>query len=132
MDNCPLGRLKRATKKVMILLNYRAARWKLASIIHRKRGRRSISPRLCFDDRPIGLLTACPDSVDDRLSRHASLDRQRPLQRTMSLPSEEEDVDKLAEQFISNFYRLLRMERQVSLTMTCSSRDSSFRYPSSL
>ncbi|MFS7969391.1 hypothetical protein Hanom_Chr09g00808621 [Helianthus anomalus] len=38
--------------------------------------------------------------------------RSFPLQRTTSFP-EEDDVDKRAERFISNFYRQLKMERQV-------------------
>ncbi|KAF5790618.1 hypothetical protein HanXRQr2_Chr09g0385311 [Helianthus annuus] len=50
--------------------------------------------------------------------------RSFPLQRTTSFP-EEDDVDKRAERFISNFYRQLKMERQVSLQRKHTSFESS-------
>ncbi|KAJ0534072.1 hypothetical protein HanRHA438_Chr09g0396991 [Helianthus annuus] len=50
--------------------------------------------------------------------------RSFPLQRTTSFP-EEDDVDKRAERFISNFYRQLKMERQFSLQRKDTSFESS-------
>lgn len=115
MDNWPLLALfKRAAKRVMILLNYSANRWQLASVINRNR---SCRRRLSIMDRP-GLLMACAEPNTDHLSRPGLSDRQRSLQRTLSYgPSEEEDVDGRAEQFISSFYWQIRMERQVSLEL---------------
>ncbi|KAJ0525813.1 hypothetical protein HanHA300_Chr09g0316281 [Helianthus annuus] len=51
--------------------------------------------------------------------------RSFPLQRTTSFPEEDDDVDKRAERFISNFYRQLKMERQVSLQRKDTSFESS-------
>ncbi|KAK3000174.1 hypothetical protein RJ639_023647 [Escallonia herrerae] len=102
-----LGRLRTAVKKVTCLLNFNLNRWRLASII----GASSSKRRLSFNDRP-GLTAACTDDTglnEDTGSAHS-------LQRTVSCPSED-DIDKRADLFISNFYRQLRIERQVSLEL---------------
>lgn len=47
------------------------------------------------------------------------------ISRTTSFPSSsEDDIDKRAEMFIANFYRQLRIERQVSLELRYCRGDS--------
>lgn len=102
-----LGRLRGAVKKIRFLLNFNVNRWKLASII----GASSSNRRLSFNDRPG--LRACMDDSDSNDSGSA---RGR-LQRTISYPSDEDDIDKRADMFIANFHRQLRIERQISLEL---------------
>ncbi|XP_073153597.1 uncharacterized protein [Henckelia pumila] len=93
-----LGRLKRAVNKIKIILNLNVNRWKLASMISKK--------RFSFSDRP-GLRACITDS--DSIS-------SRGIQRTISYPSDD-DVDKRADAFIANFYKQLQIERQISLEL---------------
>ncbi|CAA0837309.1 Unknown protein [Striga hermonthica] len=101
-----LGRLKRAVKKIKILLDFNVNRLKLASII----GSSSSKTRLSFTSRPS--LTAC---VEDFELVH-ELGSTRSFHRTISYPSED-DVDKKADAFIANFYKQLHIERQISLEL---------------
>jgi|UniRef100_A0A2N9IN00 hypothetical protein len=102
-----LTRLKRAVVKIKFLLNFDLNRWHLASVLgHASSSKRQIS----FNDRP-GLRAACSDDIESEESGFS-----RGIQRTMSFPSED-DVDKRAEMFIANFYRQLKIERQISLEL---------------
>ncbi|KAI4376249.1 hypothetical protein MLD38_014034 [Melastoma candidum] len=114
-----IGRLKRAVKKVRLLIDFSIARWRIASLIG-GRGAASSGRRrpLSFNDRP-GLMyyTAGDESESEQDPGSARWSTGGGgIQRTLSYPSEE-DVDGRAEAFISNFYRQLRMERQVSLEL---------------
>lgn len=113
-----LSRLRTAVKKVSILLNLHMNRWRIASmlspsssIVHRIRS---------FNDRPAGLTAACA-SDDETMGAEedlgSSMGSQRHLQRTISYPSDQDDVDQRAEMFIANFRRQLQIERQVSLEL---------------
>ncbi|XP_052200413.1 uncharacterized protein LOC127806886 [Diospyros lotus] len=106
-----LGRLRSAVQKITFLLNFNVNRWRLASIIGASSGNR----RLSFNDRP-GLRAACADDLDSDRSPGSSR-AGRALSRTSSCPSPEIDIDKRAEMFIANFYKQLKMERQVSLQL---------------
>lgn len=134
-----LGRLRTAVKKVTFLMNYNINRWRLASnIIGGRRKQLSFNERFGLtsiisspstDDHDHSNSTSpymspsyeiSPDQGDDQLQKTRSF----PLQRTTSFP-EEDDVDRRAEMFISNFYRQLKMERQVSLQLRYR-KDTSF------
>nr|GMC68572.1 TRIO and F-actin-binding protein [Ipomoea batatas] len=105
-----LGKLKKAVKKIRVLLNFDLNKWKLASMLGSASGkRRAIS----FNGRPG--LRACVEDSDEFNSAESS-PVKGGLQRTTSFPMEE-DVDKRAEMFIANFYRQLRLERQISLEL---------------
>ncbi|CAI9761080.1 unnamed protein product [Fraxinus pennsylvanica] len=104
-----IGRLKRAVKKINFLLNLNVNRWKLASMI----GRSSSKRRLSFNERP-GLREFTEDSNRRNCDQPGSSSRE--LQRTISYPSED-DIDKRADKFIANFYKQLRLERQISLEL---------------
>ncbi|KAH6779443.1 cotton fiber protein [Perilla frutescens var. hirtella] len=101
-----VGRLKRAVKKIKFLLDFNVNRWKLASLI----GASSSKRRLSFTDRP-GIRACLDDSEPDEPGS------ARSLQRTISYPTSEDDVDKKADAFIANFYKQLQIERQVSLEL---------------
>ncbi|GMN52092.1 hypothetical protein TIFTF001_021244 [Ficus carica] len=103
------SRLKRAVKKVRLLLNFNINRWRIASMI----GERSLDRhrRCSFNDRPG--LTAC---ASDSESEDSGSSRGQ-LQRTISYPSDQDDIDQKAEMFIANFRKQLQMERQVSLEL---------------
>ncbi|KAL8191508.1 hypothetical protein R6Q57_028239 [Mikania cordata] len=131
-----LGRLRTAVKKVTFLMNFSINRWQLVSSIIGRGGRtRALSsPPHSFNER-LGLtsIISSPSDQDDhsnwvtpfmtpnsRMSPdQGELQKTRsfPLQRTTSFP-EEDDIDKRADLFISNFYRQLKMERQVSLQLS--------------
>ncbi|XP_027070020.1 uncharacterized protein [Coffea arabica] len=111
-----LGRLRGAVKKIRFLLNFNVNRWKLASII----GASPVKRRLSFNDRPG--LRACIDHDSDSIDSGSA--RERSLQRTISCPSDEDDIDKRAEMFIANFYRQLKIERQISLELRYARADS--------
>ncbi|CAK9137982.1 unnamed protein product [Ilex paraguariensis] len=109
-----LDRLKRAVKKISFLLSFDINRWKLSSMIGASSGR---SRRLSFNDRP-GLRACTKDTESsDSGSSHG-------LQRTLSFPSSEDDIDKRAEMFITNFKRQLQIERQISLKLRYCRGDS--------
>lgn len=124
-----LGRLRRAVKKVKFLLNLNLNRWRIASII----GAGSLSRRtISFNDRP-GLRAWTDDLLINSISSNVGQDddsgsssRVQQIQRTPSLPSDQDDIDKRAGIFIANFRNQLRMERQVSLELRYNRRDTSF------
>ncbi|GFP99457.1 hypothetical protein PHJA_002089800 [Phtheirospermum japonicum] len=103
-----LGKLKRAVKKIKFLINFNVNKLKLASII----GASSSKRRLSFNDRPG--LRACMEDPDLNNDPESSKGR---LQRTISYPSSEDDIDKRADAFIANFYKNLQYERQISLEL---------------
>ncbi|KAK6942433.1 Protein of unknown function DUF761, plant [Dillenia turbinata] len=113
-DTWVLGKLKRAVKKLRLLLNFNINRWLVVSMIRAS----SRKTRLSFNDRP-GLRGFTDDSDDDisDIEKSPAPPKQGiQIQRTISNPSEE-DINKKADLFIENFYKQLRMERQVSLDL---------------
>ena len=110
-----LGPLKRTVKKINFLLNFR--KWRLASSILWNASSSSSSSsgtirRLSFNDRS-GLHGVIEDVESDHQSKPV-----RALERARSHgSSSDDDVDKRAEIFITNFRRQLLMERQVSLQL---------------
>ncbi|CAI9098521.1 OLC1v1035186C1 [Oldenlandia corymbosa var. corymbosa] len=121
-----LGRLRGAVKKIRVLLNFDLNRFKLASLISGASFKRQ-QKRLSFNDRPG--LTAFVDGGQDSDSNGSGGSAGRALQRTISCPSDQEDIDKRAEMFIANFYKQLKMERQISLQLRYT-RGYSFDSPS--
>ncbi|KAL9339384.1 hypothetical protein Peur_068399 [Populus x canadensis] len=103
-----LSRLRRAIKKVKIILNLDMSRWRLASMIGAASSRRH---QLSFNDRPG--LRGCEDIDDEEPEDPGS---SKGLHRTISYQSED-DIDKRAEMFIENFRRQLQIERQISLEL---------------
>lgn len=138
-----LGSLREAITKVRFLLSSSATRWMLLRSLARGGGSGGApARRLSFDARPglLDTIAASPtSSCSSRTSRSASLGTAttRTLSRASSAASPEaltrassssggrspassagdDDVDQRAELFIANFYRQLRMERQVSLQL---------------
>ncbi|KAH8479466.1 hypothetical protein Peur_067627 [Populus x canadensis] len=113
-----LGPLKRTVKKIKFLLNFR--KWRSASSLLWNASYSSSSSsssgmirRLTFNDR-IGLHGVIEDVESDHQSKPV-----RALERVRSHDgsSSDDDVDKRAEIFITNFRRQLLMERQVSLQL---------------
>ncbi|KAL9376054.1 hypothetical protein Peur_030174 [Populus x canadensis] len=110
-----LGPLKRTVKKIKFLLNFR--KWRLASSVLWNASSSSSSSgmirRLTFNDR-IGLHGVIEDVESDHQSKPV-----RAIERVRSHDgsSSDDDVDKRAEIFITNFRRQLLMERQVSLQL---------------
>ncbi|XP_015057959.1 uncharacterized protein LOC107004240 [Solanum pennellii] len=111
-----LGKLKRAVKKITFLLNFDINKWKLASYLIGKKPYHQLSfNEKILQKQPTGLNVICNDENDDQdLAKNGS---SKGLQRTMSYPSSEDDIDKRAEMFIANFYNQLRLERQISLEL---------------
>ncbi|KAJ1268681.1 hypothetical protein BS78_07G153300 [Paspalum vaginatum] len=138
-----LGALREAIGKVRFVLSFSATRWMLLAS-SAAAARRAPARRLSFDARP-GLLEvegsivapSPASSSSSRMSRSASLGTAtaRSLSRTSNAASPaaqmkrtsssvagspyagDDDIDQRAEMFIANFYRQLRMERQVSLQL---------------
>uniref|UniRef100_M1BC74 Uncharacterized protein n=1 Tax=Solanum tuberosum TaxID=4113 RepID=M1BC74_SOLTU len=116
-----LGKLKRAVKKITFLLNFDINKWKLATYLIGS-SRKSLH-QLSFNEKilqkqPTGLNVICIDENDDQdLAKNANNGSFKGLQRTMSYPSSEDDIDKRAEMFIANFYNQLKLERQISLEL---------------
>lgn len=115
-----LGRLKRAVKKITFLLNINVNRFRIASMIigRAPKDKRRVS----FNDRPG--LSACTEDLELLDSPAAGSSRGGGISRTTSLQSSEDDIDKRAEMFIANFYRQLKLERQVSLQLSYCRGDS--------
>ncbi|CAA0819369.1 Unknown protein [Striga hermonthica] len=106
-----LEKLKRAVKKINFLINFNLNKWKLASIIGVSSGKK----RLSFNNRPG--LRACVDDEGPLEPNNSGSSNGRSLQRTISYPSSEDDINKRAEAFIANFYKQLQYERQISLEL---------------
>ncbi|KAJ6732141.1 TRANSLATION FACTOR [Salix purpurea] len=107
-----LGPLKRAFKKISFLLSFR--KWGLSSILWNASSSSSSGTirRLSFNDR-IGLHGVIGDVESDH-----QITPVRALERARSHgSSSDDDIDKRAEIFITNFRRQLLMERQVSLQL---------------
>ncbi|KAL6540819.1 hypothetical protein OROMI_024702 [Orobanche minor] len=113
-----LDKLKRAVKKIKIIMNFNVNRWKLATTFIRSP---SSKRRLSFNDPP-GLTAAFMEDPDPNEPSDSS--RGRLLQRTISYPSSEDDIDKRADVFIANFYKQLQYERQISLELRYCRGDS--------
>ncbi|KAE9602416.1 hypothetical protein Lalb_Chr12g0199341 [Lupinus albus] len=104
-----ISRLKAAVNKVRFILSSTVLSRMLhvASVIRSG----SMSKRnLSFNDRP-GLVLC---SSEKETSSGSS---SRELHRTISFPSDDDDIDRRAEAFIANFRNQLRMERQISLQL---------------
>ena len=124
-----LNKLKNAVKKVTFLMNSNINKWRIVSSFNGGGiGRRRLSS---FNEK-LGL-TMIVSSSDDELeeeedgnlevvcdsgscSRELKSTKSFRVERTRSFP-QEDDIDKRADMFIENFYRQLRMERQVSLQL---------------
>ncbi|KAL5782900.1 hypothetical protein ACOSP7_007929 [Xanthoceras sorbifolium] len=119
-------RFKTAVKKLNFVLNFlkESSKWRrLASIcggVATLSGRR----RWSFNDRHVVGLQHCID--DDYQQESDESSSVRALQRTTSYVnySSDDDIDRRAEIFISNFRRRLLYERQVSLQLRYDRRNS--------
>ncbi|XP_022987374.1 uncharacterized protein LOC111484948 [Cucurbita maxima] len=105
-----LGRLRNAVEKLKFMMKFNIQSWRLAAMLGRTSSR---NLRLSFNESP-GLKVCKEDIIES--SEHSNSSSRGGLQRTPSYASED-DVDKRAEAFIANFYRQLRIERQVSLEL---------------
>ncbi|TQD74494.1 hypothetical protein C1H46_039971 [Malus baccata] len=106
-----LSRLRKAVKKVSLLLNLNVNRWRIASVIGLTIS--SDHRLMSFNDRP-GLRAACSD---ENSSEEDSGSSRGYLQRNISYPLDQDDIDQRAEMFIANFHRQLQVERQISLEL---------------
>ncbi|CAN6547392.1 unnamed protein product [Malus baccata var. baccata] len=106
-----LSRLRKAVRKVSVLLNLNVNRWRIVSMIGRTVS--SNHRLMSLNDHP-GLKVACGDVTS---SEEDSGSSRGNLQRTISYPSDQDDIDQRAEMFIANFRRQLRVERQISLEL---------------
>ncbi|XP_022751820.1 uncharacterized protein LOC111300458 [Durio zibethinus] len=108
-----VGRLKKAVRKINSLLRLNRAKWRFFCFLQSASGGRRLS--LSFNDR-LGL-HGCIENEES--NERGSV---RALQRVTSYAADD-DVDKRAELFISNFRRQLWLERQVSLEQSyCQTR----------
>ncbi|XP_040374617.1 uncharacterized protein LOC121052804 [Rosa chinensis] len=91
-------------------------RWRIASMLSRSSS--TVHCIRSFNDWP-ARLTAAYDSDETAGSEEDSGSSRgsRHLQRTISYPSDQDDIDQKAEMFIANFRRQLQIERQVSLQL---------------
>ncbi|OIW18671.1 hypothetical protein TanjilG_13423 [Lupinus angustifolius] len=105
-----ISRLKAAVNKVRFLLSSTvlSRTWHAASVVL---GGSMSKRNLSFNDRP-GLVLC---SSEEETSTPVSSSRE--LHRTISFPSDDDDIDRRAEAFIANFRNQLRMERQISLQL---------------
>ncbi|ESW26769.1 hypothetical protein PHAVU_003G146800 [Phaseolus vulgaris] len=108
-----LSRLRVAVKKVKLLLSATVLShaWHAANIL---RGVSMSKRQISFNDR--GLMICTPASSEETDSEGLISPPAHTLQRTISCPSDD-DIDKRAEMFITNFRRQLQMERQISLQL---------------
>ncbi|XVE71347.1 hypothetical protein DITRI_Ditri10aG0143700 [Diplodiscus trichospermus] len=120
-----MGRFKKAVKKIKTcrllkinsLLRLNLIKWRISCFLRSASARRRLS--LSFNDR-LGLQGCIEDEAS---SERGSV---RALQRVTSYASDD-DVNKRAELFISNFRRHLLLERQVSLELRyCRTRSLEF------
>lgn len=106
-----LSRLRTAVQKVKLLISSTILNhtWNAAKML---RGASLSNRQLSFNDRP-GLMMCSSDETDSE----GSVSPSPCLQRTISFPSDEDDIDKRSEIFIANFRRQLLLERQISLQL---------------
>ncbi|CAL9162816.1 unnamed protein product [Musa hybrid cultivar] len=133
-----LSRLRGAIHKVRFLLSFDATKWIAISSFKRSL---PVPPRpLTFTARPS--LLDCTDDYYDARSSFALSRTMSPcspasmtpspvpeISRSTSDASSGDDIDQRAERFIENFYRQLRMERQVSLELSYRREKSLERSP---
>ncbi|CAN0918611.1 hypothetical protein LINGRAHAP2_LOCUS30969 [Linum grandiflorum] len=130
------GRLKKAVSKLRILLKFDLHVWRLAASLLTSSSPSSAPSRLISfgsEDRP-GLAAVASEDYDPLLHDDSDIEWHSPpaefittsppsasrseLRRSISRGmSMEDDIDKRAEMFISNFRRQLRIERQISLDL---------------
>ncbi|KDP36408.1 hypothetical protein JCGZ_08677 [Jatropha curcas] len=112
-----LSRLKTAVKKVKILLNLDINRWRLVASFIGASSPTKKNHRLSFNERPG--LRACTndDDAESEYSFFSPSSSSKGLYRTISYPSDQDDIDNRAELFIENFRRQLQIERQISLEL---------------
>ncbi|KAI0504669.1 hypothetical protein KFK09_015621 [Dendrobium nobile] len=135
-----LSRLRQTITKVRFLLSFNLRQWLLSSTATASRR------RLSLDSQPLspGILDATDEHsyywpFDPVISSpppptKPSNSISQPLTRTISrgmsassTASSTDDINQRADDFIENFYRQLRMERQVSLELRyCNGKDSVF------
>lgn len=98
--------LRNAMKKIRFLLSFNISKWRLASLRSSSQRHR----RLSFNDR-----TSLRDCTEDaEFDRSCSI---RRLERMRSYAYSDEDIDMRAEAFISNFYKQLKLQKQVSMEL---------------
>lgn len=115
-----LSRLRTAVQKVKLLISSTILNhtWNAAKML---RGASLSNRQLSFNDRP-GLMMCSSEETDSE----GSVSPSPCLQRTISFPSDEDDIDKRSEIFIANFRRQLLLERQISLQLRyCKEQNSS-------
>ncbi|KAF8086392.1 hypothetical protein N665_0627s0004 [Sinapis alba] len=121
-DGSLLNRLRQAVNKVKFVLSFKINRlWGLVPMLGS-----SSSLRFSFNDRP-GLAAACTEDIepDSAGSSRGALYRAGSYD-----PSSDEDIDNKAEMFIANFYKQLKIERQISLELKYLGKNQSFNYKS--
>ncbi|XP_048434562.1 uncharacterized protein LOC125474653 [Pyrus x bretschneideri] len=106
-----LSRLRKVVRKVSFILNLNVNRWRIVSMIGPTVS--SNQQLMSFNDHP-GLKAACGHETS---SEEDSGSSRGHLQRTISYPSDQDDIDQRAEMFIAKFRRQLRVERQISLEL---------------
>ncbi|XVF48181.1 hypothetical protein PTKIN_Ptkin03bG0170000 [Pterospermum kingtungense] len=107
-----MGRLKKAVKKINSLLRFSLTKWRISCFLKSTSGKRQSLQSWSFNDG-LGLRGFIED--EEGSNERESV---RALQRVTSHgAAADDDVDKRAELFISNFRRQLRLERQVSLEL---------------
>lgn len=107
------SRLRNAMKKVTGLINHKKIRWLLA--LHLRRRSLEMPRRRPFEYLPALTACAADDGNSETTTHGASRLRSRLTSASGCISDYDDDVDKRAEAFIADFYRQLRLERQVSL-----------------
>ncbi|KAK1324142.1 hypothetical protein QJS10_CPA02g01473 [Acorus calamus] len=114
-----LGRLRRAIRKVRLLMSFNMHGWRLASLIGAAPS--MILRQISYGGSTYSSASASPSSSQRQLSFHGQpglLDVTENCENGLSLSrTASDDIDRRAEQFIKNFYRHIQMERQVSLEL---------------
>nr|KYP57453.1 hypothetical protein KK1_003716 [Cajanus cajan]KYP71492.1 hypothetical protein KK1_010752 [Cajanus cajan] len=123
-----LERLRMAVQKVKLLLGATVLShaWHAASLLRRGS---QIKRQVSLDDRAGLMICASEETDSEGLVHVSSPSSARSLQRTISYPSSDDDIDKRAEMFIANFRRQLHMERQISLQLRYC-RENTLQLPS--
>ncbi|KAF3339268.1 Cotton fiber expressed protein [Carex littledalei] len=123
-----LNKLKRAIQKIKFLLSFNATRWVVSPL----RGSFT-TRRVSFNSQPSLLdctdnSTSTPVDSYEWVSNSTGVSRTTSnasqVTRTSSNASSSDDIDNRAEIFITNFYKHIQMERQVSLELRYSQENS--------
>ncbi|KAJ4911163.1 Uncharacterized protein Rs2_05784 [Raphanus sativus] len=124
-DGSLLNRLRQAVNKVKFVLSFKInSLWGLVPMFGSSSS--SSSFRFSFNDRQ-GLAAAC---AEDTEPDSASSSRGALYRAGSYDPSSDEDIDNKAEMFIANFYKQLKIERQISLELKYLGNNQSFNYRS--